>query len=148
MSWRIVAIHHSASFDSDDVDAVAFDRFHRVVRGWRAIGYHYVVEKVRGTYQAVAGRPLYMVGSHLRGSNRKALGICFAGDYRYQAPPEEQLVVGAKLIAGLCVVCGIEPSSETIIQHRDRGATECPGEAFPISQLVELVIGYYADREV
>jgi N-acetylmuramoyl-L-alanine amidase len=45
-------------------------------RGWRDIGYHYVIKR-DGTLQL--GRPLEQVGAHVRGANKTSVGICLVG---------------------------------------------------------------------
>lgn len=45
-------------------------------RGWRDIGYHYVIDR-DGT--AADGRPLEQIGAHVKGHNRGTIGICLLG---------------------------------------------------------------------
>jgi len=78
-------------------EVLEFDRWHRLQRGWKAIGYHYVIlngrpfrdvdylEVLDGQIQP--GRhldddPIYEdgeVGAHVAGRNRDSIGICLVG---------------------------------------------------------------------
>lgn len=68
-------IHCSAVGPEQTSSARQIDQWHRA-RGWRMIGYHYVVRR-DGTVEA--GRPLWMVGAHCRGQNAHSIGICYEG---------------------------------------------------------------------
>jgi len=45
-------------------------------RGWRDIGYHYVIKR-DGTLEL--GRPVEQQGAHIRGKNTNSIGICLVG---------------------------------------------------------------------
>ena len=63
-----IVIHCSATKPSmDHVDAKEIDRWHRQ-RGWRKIGYHWVIRR-DGIVEE--GRELGEVGAHARGFNWK-----------------------------------------------------------------------------
>lgn len=51
-------------------------RWHVEERGWRDIGYHYVIKR-DGTIQQ--GRPDNVQGAHAAGYNKDSLGICLVG---------------------------------------------------------------------
>lgn len=57
-------------FDRNDVNA-----WHKQ-RGWVMIGYHYLV-LTDGTIQV--GRPIGMIGSHVKGHNKETIGIAYVG---------------------------------------------------------------------
>ena len=44
--------------------------------GWDGIGYHKVVDQRGNIYN---GRPEFWVGAHVKGFNRKSLGVCLIG---------------------------------------------------------------------
>lgn len=141
--WERILVHHSAGPDTSAVDTAAIDRQHRA-QGWRAIGYHWVVERIDGDWHAVMGRPLHWEGSHCPGQNQRAIGVCLIGDFTEEAPPTRQLEVAALLIAGLCHACLI-PSGQ-VRAHREFRATECPGKSFPIEDLRRRVADLLAER--
>jgi len=136
--WTHLMIHHSAGHDTPGLDVEAFRAFH-LARGWRDIGYHYVVERVFDTQQAIVARPLYLAGAHCPGWNNKAVGICLAGNFEEAPPDAEQLAAAARLAAGLCAALLIPPAS--ILQHRDHRATACPGLHFALGAFRRQVAG-------
>ncbi len=88
-----IIIHCSAS---DFGSAALIDRWHRE-RGWRMIGYHYVIlngYRKKGRYNKdddgliEPGRPIEEIGAHCRGQNRTSIGICLIGNYLFS---EKQL---------------------------------------------------------
>ncbi len=88
-----IIIHCSAS---EFGDVALIDRWHRQ-RGWRMIGYHYVIlngYRRKGRYAGrddglvEAGRPVEEVGAHCRGQNRTSIGVCLIGNYLFS---EKQL---------------------------------------------------------
>lgn len=79
-----VIIHCSDSTwgDADEI------RSWHLARGWRDIGYHYVVlngYRRPSQYQlkddgvVEDGRPVTMMGAHTRGHNRDSIGVCLVG---------------------------------------------------------------------
>ncbi|TAK45275.1 MAG: N-acetylmuramoyl-L-alanine amidase [Betaproteobacteria bacterium] len=73
---RHIVIHCSATPNGDARFGLeAIDRMHRE-RGWRKIGYHYVIE-ADGTVRR--GRDEDEIGAHVEGSNAHSIGICLIG---------------------------------------------------------------------
>lgn len=95
---------------SSALDAEEVRRWHTLPkskkgRGWSDIGYHYFI-KTDGTIEE--GRPLRRSGAHVKGYNRKSIGICYAGgldadgnpkDTRTQAQKTAAKIILKKLIA-------------------------------------------------
>lgn len=138
--WERFIVHHTATADTRAADIQNIRRFHTNVRGWRDIGYHFVIGRLGSTYEAKAGRPLYMSGAHTRGKNSDSIGVAFVGNFHLEYPDKEQIEVGAQLIAGLSHSIGIDPLA--IYPHRDFSATACPGRYFPMDLLIRLVKKY------
>lgn len=143
MSWTHIVVHHSAGHDTPGLDTEAIRRFHERDRGWRDIGYHFLVERVGAYYTAILGRPLTLKGSHEPKANATGIGVCFVGNFSLGPMPQEQVEAGARLIAGLVVLLGGAVSEgevmEMIRPHRHYKATECPGNDFPLDTLVRRV---------
>ena len=137
MIWRGIVLHHSATKDTPGVETEGFRRFHKEIRHWKDIGDHKVVEDIDGIYEALDGRPAYMNGAHCPGKNWTHLGVCFTGNFDLYEMQEEQIIAGARSIASLCAMCGIEPSK--ISCHRDWRDTACPGIYFPFERIIEEV---------
>lgn len=70
-----IILHCSATPEGKDFTVADIDRWHRE-RGFRCIGYHYVVYR-DGT--VVAGRPVTEIGAHCSGQNANSIGVCYIG---------------------------------------------------------------------
>ena len=92
--WKGIVIHHSASRSSWE----AIWKHHVLVRGWRAIGYHFGVEQVKGRWVYRQGRLLSTAGAHVKGHNKDYVGIVMIGNFEKYPPPKP----GIKMLARLC----------------------------------------------
>tara|TARA_Y100000592_G_scaffold4422_1_gene6385 strand:- start:3115 stop:3516 length:402 start_codon:yes stop_codon:yes gene_type:complete len=121
-----LVIHHAAALTTLD----EIDKWHRA-RGWRGVGYHYVVEP---DGRLRLGRREDEAGAHARGRNHDTIGICVAVDARDGIPSAawDQLV---SLTRDLMRRHGL--TVDEVIPHFAVGATECPG--FPIEDLHEAI---------
>ena len=102
-----IVIHTSASYSGGrilDPSAKDIDRWHRA-KGWRSIGYHYVVRR-DGSIEV--GRDVRLVGAHVAGFNRTTIGVCFTGHGDYAPFTMAQMRAGAKLVADLIGINGLE----------------------------------------
>ncbi len=109
-----------------------------VTRPWDDIGYHAVVEMVKGRMVVNAGRSLAIPGAHCLGQNDESLGICFVGDYDLEEPSPAMLYEGAVLILNLCQCQGIGLTE--IYGHRHFAPDRtCPGAAFSVERMRDLV---------
>lgn len=85
---RHIIIHCSASKNGDSrVTLERIDDWHRA-RGFRKIGYHYVIE-VDGLMRA--GRGESEIGAHVEGSNADSIGVCMVGTDRFSPAQWQQL---------------------------------------------------------
>ena len=71
-----IVIHCSASHQNVDVNDI---KMWHLERGWRAIGYHYVIT-ANGEVQE--GRPIEKIGAHVKGHNSTSIGVCWVGGYQ------------------------------------------------------------------
>lgn len=76
-----IIIHCSATPQGRNVTVDDIRRWHttprnRGGRGWKDIGYHYVV-CLDGSVQP--GRPEEQIGAHCLGHNRTSIGVCYVG---------------------------------------------------------------------
>ena len=87
MNRRIVAIvvHCAYTKRSQNTDISDVRRWHVEERGWSDVGYHYFI-KANGRIQV--GRHLDRIGAHVKGHNKKTIGICLAGGMSEQGKPE------------------------------------------------------------
>ena len=70
-----IIIHCSATIEGKDYTVADIDRWHRA-RGFRKIGYHYVIYRDGSIH---AGRPISETGAHCAGHNAHSIGICYIG---------------------------------------------------------------------
>lgn len=73
-----IVLHHSVSPETTTVEEIR--RWH-LSRGFRDIGYQYVVRKSSAGWQVEPGRPEDAVGAHCKGWNDSTVGVCVCGDY-------------------------------------------------------------------
>lgn len=71
----LIVIHCSATKTNQEVDMAVIDKWHRQ-RGWRKIGYHFVINR---DGKVEEGRAKDEVGAHVKGKNKNSLGICLIG---------------------------------------------------------------------
>lgn len=71
----LIVIHCSATKTNQKVDMAVIDKWHRQ-RGWRKIGYHFVINR---DGKVEEGRAKDEVGAHVKGKNKNSLGICLIG---------------------------------------------------------------------
>ena len=72
---RKIIIHCSATQEGKDVSVETIRKWH-LKRGWRDIGYHFVIG-LDGQVQE--GRPIEQTGAHTKGHNFDSIGICYIG---------------------------------------------------------------------
>tara|TARA_R110002153_G_scaffold159309_3_gene311453 strand:- start:578 stop:1009 length:432 start_codon:yes stop_codon:yes gene_type:complete len=70
-----IVLHCSATREGRDYSVETIRSWH-TKKGWRDIGYHYVIQR-NGDIQE--GRPVAMQGAHVRGHNKNSIGICYIG---------------------------------------------------------------------
>lgn len=72
---RYITLHAAATTASMDIGVAEIRQWH-LARGWRDVGYHYVIRR-DGTVEQ--GRAEHVQGAHVGGHNRGNLGVCMAG---------------------------------------------------------------------
>lgn len=131
---EFIVLHCTASPDSGTHDWEAVRRFHKDVRGYSDIGYHYGVELVGAQYEVLRGRAPNVPGAHCRAQamNNRSLGVCMVGgdpktgfgpDYPL---PDEQRDVTVQLCADLCIEYGLTAAAVRGHGELDPRKT-CPG---------------------
>lgn len=74
-STEAIFVHCSATKPSMDVGVREISQWHRE-QGWLAVGYHFIIRR-DGTIEE--GRPVDVVGSHVKDWNSKSVGVCLVG---------------------------------------------------------------------
>lgn len=80
-----IAIHCAATPPSMDIGVPEIRNWH-LAKGWRDIGYHYVI---RRTGEVEVGRNLREPGAHVQGFNNVSVGICLVGGVDEDNEPEQ-----------------------------------------------------------
>ena len=70
-----IIVHCSATPEGKDFTVDDITKWHKA-RGFRTIGYHYVVYRDGSVH---AGRPENQVGAHVKGHNANSIGVCYIG---------------------------------------------------------------------
>ncbi len=102
-------------------------RWHVQQRGWRDIGYHWVIDR-DGT--VAPGRRETEIGAHVENHNRGTLGICLLGGFGASADDLfEKNFTGAQAAAVKRLISEIKwrTEIERISGHNDYSAKACPG---------------------
>jgi N-acetylmuramoyl-L-alanine amidase len=118
-----IVIHHSVT--AQNVSVHIIDEMHKA-RGWRGIGYHYLIHKdLAGNWIVSKGRKENERGAHCPGKN-DCIGVCAAGNYQVDVVPPALY----RLLRRLCVtLCNkYEWNSSKLYYHRQFRDTLCPGD--------------------
>lgn len=117
-----IIIHCTATEEGKNFTVADIDEWHRN-RGWRCIGYHYVIY-LDGTI--AYGRKPTEIGAHCKGHNANSIGICYVGGLRNGKPADtrtpQQKEALLRLLSNLKT---IYPNAK-IYGHRDFAPKACP----------------------
>lgn len=118
-----IIVHCSATPAGRDVTTADIRRWHRQ-RGFRDVGYHYVV-RLDGTIEI--GRPLTMEGAHCLGHNARSIGVCYIGGCDSKMRPADTRTAPQReaLVVLLTYLRHLFPGA-TIHGHRDFANKACP----------------------
>ncbi len=100
--------------------------FHQNGRGWIDIGYHFLIDPFGNIFE---GRPIGVLGAHVKGHNTGNVGISLMGNYHppvsNQPSPE---IIAAFVTIGKYLQSAYGVTAPKFYAHRDLGATDCPGD--------------------
>jgi hypothetical protein len=135
MSKTSIILHHSGTWDDQkkkDYDAI---KAGHLGRGYRDIGYHWLIEYVDGQIQVLKGREEAESAAACPGKNYTAIHVCLVGNFEETIPTDEQY----RAVADLCRDIMTRWSITEITGHRDHYATACPGKNFDVGKVRELL---------
>ncbi len=116
-----IVIHHSAV--PGVISAARIARYHVEKHNWPGIGYHFFVGPDGHIQQT---QPVETVSYHAGDvANRTGIGICLAGNFTEQPPPQAQLDAAADLVAWL--LDDLNLAASAVHGHCDYKDTQCPG---------------------
>lgn len=119
--------------------------------GYSGIGYNFYVRLDGSIY---AGRPIDVQGAHAENNNWQSVGICAEG--YYCLPPTGSAIrsdqinrtmpeAQKKAIAELVAYCLKQYPGAKVIRHSEVNQTNCPGDFYPFSEIVQLATGATTD---
>lgn len=132
-------LHHTAS-DRGSVESI--DEAHRG-RGWKGVGYHFVIGNGKGMGDGVV-EPTFrwrqqMHGAHAGSAdhNEHGIGICLIGNFENYKPTDAQHDALIQLVTSLARDYKIE--ADGVIGHGQIKNTKCPGKLFPVDEVLRSV---------
>lgn len=119
-----IIIHCSATPEGRDYTVADIDRWHKA-RGWRGIGYHYVIYRDGSVH---AGRPVEQIGAHCTGHNANSIGICYIGGVAADGKTPKDTRTPAQRIALRELVEELRAKypGATVHGHREFASKACP----------------------
>tara|TARA_R110002167_G_scaffold12963_5_gene54871 strand:- start:3621 stop:4088 length:468 start_codon:yes stop_codon:yes gene_type:complete len=110
---QLLVVHCSATPANRDIGVAEIRAMHKA-KGWRDVGYHYVI---RRDGRVEKGRADNVMGAHVMGHNNGSLGICLVGGVKPDMTAEtnftpaqyralEQLLAKLKATYATARICG------------------------------------------
>lgn len=150
---NLLIIHCTATRPSQDIGAADVNNWH-IQRGWREIGYHFVIRR-NGVVEQ--GRNVNKQGAHAKGYNRKSIGIAMVGGVDDNLNPENNFTQ-AQWASLRTMVAKYQSQYEGIkvIGHNEVSAKACPSfnvqtwlaQTFPEGQIDEETLAALEDEVV
>ncbi len=128
---RRISIHHTEGGATDPARQLRGVQSYHQSKGWCDVGYHFLIGSDGRIYE---GRPVELLGAHVRDNNAGNLGISFIGCFHPSecATPttitDAMIESAGRLVGTLGDLYGITPSATTVRGHRDQVGTTCPGD--------------------
>lgn len=118
-----IIIHCSATPPNMDIGAATIDQWHKE-RGFNQIGYHFVIKR---DGEIEDGRPLELVGAHVKGYNTGSIGICLIGGVDKTMTAEDNFTDSQwRSLRNLLKICKADYKKATIHGHNEYAAKACP----------------------
>ena len=155
-------VHHTVntnSYSAAEVPGIirAIYAYHVNSRGWRDIGYNFLVDKFGRIWEGrFGGIELPVTGAHTAGYNDDAFAMSAIGTYTSQPPEPLLLSAYQRLFSWKFSIHGVDPRRAVnydgevwpaIAGHRDAASTECPGSAL-YAQLPTIRAGTVASMGI
>ena len=119
-----IILHCSATPAGKDFTVQQIRQWH-LARGFRDIGYHYVIYRDGSIHK---GRPLEQAGAHCVGHNRHSVGICYIGGLAIngKTPADTRTVAQKAALTELLKELHAKSPHATLHGHREFAAKACP----------------------
>lgn len=118
-----IFVHCSATKPSQDIGVETIRMWHKQ-QGWLDVGYHFIIKR-DGTVEE--GRPVDVIGSHVKDWNYKSVGVCLVGGINDKGNFEANFTPAQmhSLDVTLKSLKGKYPQAE-IKAHHDVAPKACP----------------------
>lgn len=129
-----IIVHCSATAEGKDFTVQDITRWHKA-RGFRTIGYHYVIYRDGSIHQ---GRPLSEIGAHASGHNAQSIGVCYIGGCAAngKTPKDTRTPEQKKALRNLLQSLREKFPKATIHGHREFANKACP--SFDVAEYADL----------
>lgn len=119
-----IIVHCSATAEGKDFTVADITRWHKQ-RGFRTIGYHYVVYRDGSVH---TGRPEGEIGAHCTGHNAVSIGVCYIGGLAAdgKTPKDTRTKEQCEALIMLLRRLRAKYPNAKIYGHRDFAAKACP----------------------
>lgn len=136
-------VHHTAGtndYSSSDVPGIirGIYVYHVQGRGWRDIGYNFLIDKFGRIWEGrYGGYGQMVIGAHTQGYNAYSTGVAALGSFSPVSPTSDMLTAYSRILAWKFAYHGVNPrlyahypeqTLNAIAGHRNASATECPGD--------------------
>lgn len=124
-----IILHCSATKEGREYSVETIRKWHTDPkpkgRGWRDIGYHYVIHLDGSVSQ---GRPLDQSGAHTKGHNADTVGICYIGGIDKEGKPNDTMTPEQNKAFRMLVLSlrTLFNASMTIHGHNEFSNKACP----------------------
>ena len=119
-----IIVHCSATAEGKDFTVADITRWHKA-RGWRTIGYHFVIYRDGSIHE---GRNLAEQGAHCLGQNAHSIGVCYIGGCAADGKTQKDTRTTAqrKALVELLRRLKAQFPKAAIHGHRDFANKACP----------------------
>lgn len=122
-STEAIFVHCSATKPGMDIGLREIRQWHKE-RGFLDVGYHFIIRR-DGTIEE--GRPVDVVGSHVKGWNERSVGVCLVGGVDAKGQPEANFTPAQMHeLRGLLQTLQEQYPQAVIKAHHDIAPKACP----------------------
>lgn len=117
-----IILHCSATPEGRDVTTDTIRGWHKK-KGWKDIGYHFVV-LLDGTVEV--GRPVEVVGAHVRGLNASSIGVVYIGGTNALREAKDTRTPAQKKSLDALLWGLVNQYNAKLSGHNEHSAKACP----------------------
>lgn len=119
-----IIVHCSATPEGCDYTVADIDRWHKQ-KGWKGIGYHYVVYRDGSVH---TGRDIEEIGAHCTGQNTNSIGVCYIGGMSAdnKKPKDTRTPEQKEALRNLVKRLQAEYPNATVHGHNEFANKACP----------------------